>query len=276
MTTDLDAAIVTITMNGLPPWVIFHVPHDSTDIPSEVQTQFAMGDDELQAEIIKMTDHFTMDLFTKDVIQSQVVRSPVSRLVLDVERFEDDHLEPMAARGMGVVYDRTSDGKLLRRPINATERQQLIDTWYRPHHQRLTIAVQNCLDQHDHVLLIDAHSFPSVPLPYEPDQNRNRPQICIGTDGFHTLPALVVAFHKAFTEAGFDTRLNAPFAGAIVPMDFYKTDKRVQSIMIEVNRGLYLEEATGERNEAYENIATKIRQCIDSAVKNWSEKCENL
>ncbi|MDO8828036.1 N-formylglutamate amidohydrolase [Methylophaga sp.] len=235
-----------------------------------------LGDDDLQAEIIKMTDHFTLDLFTKGVKQSQVVRSPVSRLVLDVERFEDDHLEPMAVRGMGVVYNRTSEGKLLRKPIDASERQQLIDTWYRPHHNKLTLTVQKCLERHDHVLVIDAHSFPSVPLPYETDQNPNRPQICIGTDDFHTSPAVEVAFNKAFTEAGFDTRLNAPFAGAIVPMDFYKTDKRVQSIMIEVNRRLYLDEATGERNEAYEVIATKIRQCIDNAVRNWGEKYEKI
>jgi N-formylglutamate amidohydrolase len=85
-----------------PPWVIFHVPHDSTLVPSEVKRQSTDG--ELDEELIKMTDHLTLLLFASGAPEAHVIRAPASRLVVDVERFADDHHEPMAGRGMGAVY----------------------------------------------------------------------------------------------------------------------------------------------------------------------------
>ena len=87
-------------MQPFPEWVIFHVPHDSKIIPAEVRHQFALDDVALMQEIIKMTDHHTLELFTRGVPEQQIIRSPVSGLVVDVERFVDDAMEPMATRGM--------------------------------------------------------------------------------------------------------------------------------------------------------------------------------
>ena len=110
-----------------PPWVILHVPHDSTLVPPELRHQITLGDDELAQELIKMTDHRTLSLFASGVPEAQVIRAPVSRLVVDVERFEDDHQESMAGRGMGAVYCVTSSLKPLRRPLQASERDHLIE-----------------------------------------------------------------------------------------------------------------------------------------------------
>jgi N-formylglutamate deformylase len=62
---------------------------------------------------------------------------PVSRLVCDVERFPSDADEPMAARGMGVIYTRTSMGSVLRAQPDAADRQSLLDRLYWPHHVKL-------------------------------------------------------------------------------------------------------------------------------------------
>lgn len=255
-------------MNSIPAFVMFHVPHDSAAIPASVRQQFVLGDEELAAELLKMTDHLTLDLFTAGVPAHQIVHAQVSRLVVDCERFENDLLEPASAVGMGVVYERTSGGAALRRPITDAERQGLIDTWYRPHHRRLESATQCLLDMHGRVLLVDAHSFPRAPLPYESDQRPDRPQICIGVDEFHTPKALEAAFIHAFNAGGFDVRLNEPFAGALVPIRYYRTDKRVSAVMVEVNRGLYLE-SSGARNSEFMEIASRVRHCICEAIKTW-------
>lgn len=255
---------------SLPKWVVLHVPHDSTGIPADVTSQFALSAADLQDEVIRMTDHSTLDLFCRGVPRQQIVRAPVSRLVVDVERFEDDQREPMAGRGMGVVYERASDGRPLRHTMAPETRQALIERWYRPHHDRLTELTSQMLARHGRALIVDAHSFPSKPLSFELDQRADRPQICIGTDEFHTPAALADAFLCAFGDAGFDVRLNSPYAGAMVPMRYYRREERVLAVMAEVNRSLYVDEATGKRGLTYDAVAIAIRQCVDRAIAAWA------
>jgi N-formylglutamate deformylase len=167
---------------------VIHLPHAATRVPLEVRDQFVLTDEQLGDEIRLMTDHLTDELFAVPEAMALAVRFPVSRLVVDPERFESDEQEPMAARGMGVLYERTCRQTLLRRPLTPPERQALLDRWYRPHHAALTAAVATVLQSRDSCLIIDAHSFPAAPLPYETDQDLDRPDICIGSDDFHTPP----------------------------------------------------------------------------------------
>jgi N-formylglutamate amidohydrolase len=55
-----------------------------------------------------MTDDHTDELFPITPAEAGRLIFPLSRLVCDVERFPSDAEEPMANRGMGVIYTRTS------------------------------------------------------------------------------------------------------------------------------------------------------------------------
>ena len=209
--------------------IILHIPHASTVLPSEVE--FLLGQEELAYEVDAMTDHNTDRLF--DLPGAHRCVFPVSRLVIDPERFIDD---PMESVGMGVVYMRTAEGEALR-DISDMDRSALIDTYYHPHHNALTRMVDDCLEQHNQCLIIDCHSFPAQPLPYESDLNR--PDICIGTDTYHTSTVLKNQLSTAFKAHGYDVAIDSPFSGTIVPLKHYHKDQRVESVMIEVNRSLY-------------------------------------
>ena len=240
------------------PAVVIHVPHASTVIPHDVRPQFVLSDAELDAECRRMTDHLTDELFAMPSSVATTIRFPVSRLVVDPERFESDDHERMAARGMGAVYQRTVEGHPLRRALSTEERGQLIERWYRPHHAALTAAVSTALAAGGTCLVIDAHSFPSMPLPYEEDQARDRPDICIGTDEFHTPGAIADLAVTLCERAGWSVAVNRPFAGALVPMAHYRRDLRVQAVMVEVNRGLYLDESTGVRGRDFDTCRTTL------------------
>ena len=209
--------------------VILHVPHSSTFIPTHCQ--FLITESELAMEVEKLTDHHTQMLFDCDGASKLVF--PVSRLVVDPERFIDD---PMESVGMGVVYTQTTNGNALR-AISEIDRLALLNTYYHPHHTALTRMVGDCLEQHNQCLIIDCHSFPAQPLPYESDMNR--PDICIGTDSYHTSAELKDCLLKVFETSGYRVAIDSPFSGSIVPLKHYHLDPRVSSVMIEVNRSLY-------------------------------------
>jgi len=59
-------------------------------------------------------------------------------------------------------------------------------------------------------------------------------------------------------KVGWTYEVNRPFSGTIVPIDFYRKDKRVSSIMVEVNRRLYMDEGTGEKSTSFEDCLKRI------------------
>jgi N-formylglutamate deformylase len=244
------------------PRVVIHVPHASTIIPEELRPMLSLTDDELRHEILLMTDRYTDELFRLRENLAKAVVFPVSRLVVDPERFADDEAEPMAVKGMGAIYTRTSGGKSLRACMSPDERRSLLDAYYVPHQQAVASAIADALAAHGTCLLVDAHSFPSKPLPHESDQTPNRCQICIGTDDYHTPAGLVDGIRQAFEQIGLSVGVNRPFSGTFVPTDFYRSDRNVVSVMIEINRRLYMDEATGERLPGFDAFQAGLRKVL--------------
>jgi N-formylglutamate amidohydrolase len=214
-------------------WVI-HLPHASTDRPPSVRSELLPSDQDLSLEVVRMTDHLTDELVATALPGAQRVR--FRRLVVDPERFTNDADEPMSRVGMSVIYERTSHRSLLRHPTAPSVRQLLLETYYVPHHAALEAAIATALKRHGCCAILDMHSFPLRPLPYELDQGLDRPDIYIGTDEFHTPRSLTDEIVRRFSAEGLSIAINRPFSGALVPMRCFRKDRRVTSIMVEVNR----------------------------------------
>jgi N-formylglutamate deformylase len=140
------------------------------------------------------------------------------------------------ARGMGAIYTRASMGDPLKTVPNAADRESLMDRWYWPHHSALEQLVSGVVAESGVCLIVDCHSFASVALPHELDQTSHRADICIGTDSFHTPSVIRDAIVAAAEGEGYSVAVDAPFAGALVPLSAYRKDHHIVSVMIEVNR----------------------------------------
>ena len=250
--------------------IVLHIPHSSATIPEEHRSQILLDDEALSRELHRLTDWFTDDLF--DVPGCEKVLFKTSRLILDPERFTDDAEEVMASRGMGVIYTHASSGGRLRDAPSPAYRQALIEGCYNPHHSRLTWAVDEALVTHGGCLLIDCHSFPSVPLPYELDQTSDRQPICLGLDPFHTAAWLIETAADAFEACGMTVAINRPFSGALVPSKHLGRDPRVMACMVEVNRAAYMDEVTGLKSASYPAVKATIHQVIGLLGEAWKNQ----
>ena len=147
-------------------------------------------------------------------------------------------------------------------------RQELLERSYIPHHQKLTEAVEESLLANEHGLIIDGHSFPALPLPYELEQTSFLQDFCLGTVDFHTSEELVARFEKILESCGYSTARNQPFSGTIAPMKHYRKDHRVQSLMIEINRWLYLGEDYSVDSERTKLLVSVLRRVAEGLKDN--------
>ena len=240
--------------------IILHIPHASLNIPDKMRSNILLDGPELAEELMAITDRYVDELFAMSGVR--MIVSPVSRLLVDMERFRSDEDEVMAGVGMGAVYERTSGGKRLR-DLTPAIREAIMREYYDPYHRAFEEAVAVCLNQYTRCVIIDCHSFPSRPLPYEVDQDPDRAEICLGTCDYHT-PRQLMDFFQNWMLQHFTVAVNRPFAGTFVPSRFYRREKRVSSIMIEVNRSLYMDETNGDKNNCFGRISELLKGSIQA------------
>jgi len=213
----------------------------------------------LEVELLKLTDWYTDDLFGTD--EDVVVKAEFSRIFCDPERFIDDAQEIMSQYGMGVLYEKNDVGEIIRN-VTPELREKIVTEYYWNHHRKLSAAVNEELLHFGKALIIDCHSYPSTPFVRDLDQNPIRPDFNIGTDSYHTPKALIDLAVSFFESAGYTLGLDWPYKGSIVPMDHFHKNKNVQSIMLEINRALYLNEPTNEKSASYSKVKEITQQFI--------------
>jgi N-formylglutamate deformylase len=214
--------------------MILHIPHASIEIPF---FDGYVDVEKVNKEIDLLTDWYTDELFSHS--DSIKVIAPFSRVFCDVERFIDDDHEPMSKKGMGFTYTLCDDGSPLRN-MPAALRQKIIDEYYNPHHNILTDAVDQQLKVYGKASIIDCHSYPNIPLKRDQHQLTPRPDFNIGISSFHTPAKWIDASKDYFDQKGFSLGVDWPYSGTMVPIKHYNIEPRVQSIMLEINRDLYL------------------------------------
>ena len=231
--------------------MILHVPHASKLIPDKAEY---LNSASLKTSIDLLTDHFTDELFFHP--NSDAVLFKYSRLWCDVERYVDDDEEPMSKMGMGMFYNKDVFGDELR---DQSDYLAAYDS-YTNHHLRLGHAVSDQLNWFPFVVVVDCHSFYPFRMGHEPEGLR--PDICIGTNP-DTPKSLVQDLVNYTKSCGLSVAINSPFSGSMMPAKFYE-DERVTSVMIEVNRKLYLEVPyIGKKSKNFKATQDFINNLLD-------------
>lgn len=242
--------------------LILHIPHSSTNIP--IKEGYLVDHLTLEKEIVKLTDWYTDDLFYSE--DDEMIVAEFSRIFCDPERFTDDSQEVMAQYGMGVLYEKSDNGKEIR-TVTPELKEKILTLYYWKHHNKFSAAVNRQLESSGKVTIIDCHSYPSKPLKRDLDKNPKRPDFNIGTDPFHTTQELTDISVSFFEKAGYTLGIDWPYKGSIVPLEHYQKNKNVSTIMLEINRALYLNEPTNKKSESYEQTKHIVNEYIKT-IKN--------
>ncbi|TQL24118.1 N-formylglutamate amidohydrolase [Streptomyces sp. SLBN-134] len=247
--------------------VILHVPHSAREIPADVRPGIVLDDAGLERELDHITDSHTAAVAEAAAGAAGVAPwrfvNRLSRLVVDPERFPDER-EEMLAVGMGAVYTRTTHKDVLR--PDGFDPGPLVERYFRPYAEAMSEAVSERLAATGRAVIIDVHSYPSAPLPYELHGDGPRPEVCLGTDSFHTPRALLDAAREAFAACG-ETGLDSPFAGTYVPLEFYGKRAEVSALMVEIRRDTYMSEPGGPAGPGLSRLASGLAALIDAVSR---------
>ncbi|GHH91476.1 N-formylglutamate amidohydrolase [Streptomyces capillispiralis] len=244
--------------------VILHVPHSAREIPGDVRAGLVPADAALERELDHITDAHTAAIAAVAAGAAGVAPwrfvNRLSRLVVDPERFPDER-EEMLAVGMGAVYTRTTHKEVLR--ADGFDAAPLIERYFRPYARAMSEAVADRLAATGRAVIIDVHSYPSAPLPYELHGDGPRPEVCLGTDSFHTPAGLLDAARAAFAPCG-ETGLDSPFAGTYVPLEYYGKRAEVTALMVEIRRDTYMSEPGGPAGPGLHRLASALATLVDA------------
>ena len=237
---------------------LIHIPHSSINLPDIFYERLLVNKEYIEKENIFMSDYL-IDAFITSKFNN-VVKFNYSRLFCDVERYKDDSNELMSKYGMGVVYTNDSNNRKIIN-IDNLYKNYIIKNYYDKHHKKLDDLVIKILEKYNECFIIDLHSY-SDSFVGKVLNKFNNPDICIGIDNSFYSKELTELTIKHFKDYGYSVDINYPYSGTIVPNVIYKNkDKRVKSIMIEINKRIYL-----DNKENYD----KLMKCMN----NYYDKLE--
>lgn len=230
---------------------VLHIPHSGLELPSEYLGKEIL----VPGEVLRLNAAKEADLYIDQLFQSNnivTLQPAFSRNVCDVERFRQDEDEPESVRGRGLFYTHFENG-LQFREYSVSLRQKVLAELYDPHHTLFTRAVEQKIQDLNTCLIVDCHSFSDAP---------GYPDFCIGIDHFHTPVELANRLQCFITQLGYSVQFDFPYAGSIVPISHYQKERRVKSVMIEVNKRLYMDEASFAKNENFDTIHTLCKEML--------------
>lgn len=236
--------------------LLIHIPHASLCLPPDF-CRDVMVDRKIIEHNLRFMADYKVDELARD-IDCYKVTAKYSRLYCDVERFRNDADEPMARLGMGAVYTHLPGGAHYRQ-VTPERREEIIRRAYGPHHAQLNKLSQKIVAQHGSCMMVDLHSYSDDLVRKLFGYTENLPDICLGYDDEWFSENNALKLKTYIEKLGYSCALNYPYAGALVPMDFYR-DKTpgLRSVMLEVNRRVYLD---GEmvRQESVSDISKIIK-----------------
>ncbi len=133
---------------------------------------------------------------------------------------------------------------IYRQPLDMAEVNRRLDLIHRPYHDTLRGLLREAKRETGRAVLVDWHSMPSSALLHAGNAAA-RPDIVLGTlHGESASDELVRKVKAAFEAQGLRVGLNKPFAGGYIVEHYGRPDDGIEAIQVEINRALYMDEAT--------------------------------
>ena len=250
---------------------VFNSPHSGSQYPRSF-----LESSRLDEHAIRRSEDAFVDSLFKHVVPfgSPLLRAHFPRAYLDVNRepYEldpkmfDGRLPPYAnvrsirvAGGLGTLARIVSDShEIYRHRLPVTEALMRIEGIYKPYHSALRRLLAQTHVTFGYAVLIDCHSMPST---IRCQNSESRPDFILG-DRFGTSCSLELTEYAAsiLSGMGYTVSRNKPYAGGFITEHYGRPERGLHALQIEINRGLYMDEATHKPHHGFANLQNDLAE----------------
>jgi N-formylglutamate amidohydrolase len=263
--------------------LVFASPHSGRDYPDTMMAAAA-----LDAQAIRRSE----DAFVDDLIVcgpelgAATITARYARAYIDLNRdafeldpgmFADELPEFARARtarvaaGLGAIARVVSEGQeIYARKLMFAEARDRIEGAHRPYHAALARLIGEAHRAHGFAILIDWHSMPAAAAKAG---GRDRPCDIVLGDRFGAAcsGSLTARVERELEAMGYRVARNTPYAGGYTTEHYGRPARRTHALQIEINRGLYLDEATLTPTAGFERLKANLERLTRvMAGADWS------
>ena len=262
--TNFEPVRVTLPLHGVTPIpLVLDSPHSGQHYPAD----FGFSCNMAQLRMAEDTDIDDLYDFAP-ALGATLVCAEFPRSYLDPNRRIEDmdtslidglwphpvNPSPKTQSGIGLIWRSLGDtSPIYSRKLSMAEVTQRISQCHAPYWAAVTNAVDSAHAQHGRVLHINCHSMPAVAGPSSwVKLGTQFADVVLGDrDGSTCSPAFTAVLAEAFRHEGLSVAINDPYKGVELVKRFGRPAENRHSIQVELNRKLYMIEATRERTTNY-------------------------
>jgi N-formylglutamate deformylase len=175
-----------------------------------------------------------------------------------------DH-SPKTKSGIGLIWSVLADNSpIYSRKLSVIEVEQRIARCHAPYWAALGSAIDRAHAAHGRVMHINCHSMPTEASASSWVKPGTKfPDVVLGDrDGSTCAPEFTSLLDDAFRAEGLSVAVNDPYKGVELVKQFGRPYENRHSIQVEVNRRLYMNEATRERTANYAKLKVVLERVM--------------
>ncbi len=188
---------------------------------------------------------------------------------IDLQLLDDAWPDPIAPSrktelGIGLVWRLAHGGApMYARKLPVAEVRRRIDDYYEPYQRSLTAALDECHRTFGAVWHINCHSMPAVGDVMSDDPGRARADFVLGDrDGSTCAPEFTTFIAETLAAMGYVVAINDPYKGVELVRKHGRPAERRHSLQVEVNRKLYMDEATLDKHPGFATLQANLNRLL--------------
>ena len=184
---------------------------------------------------------------------------------------------PVAIRGLGLIKTKSRYGEPLQeRKLTVEEVRERLDSYYHPYHAELQKIIDDTVARQGMLWQLSCHCMSAVGAPTHADAGKSRADFCLGNlHGRSASGRFTDYVAGEIGKLGYSVTINDPYAGYELNRRYGEPGAGKESIMVEINKRLFMDTGTFRRTEGYarlkSNLDCLLQTLADGAARQARE-----